>query len=408
MTAPMDFERARHLMRERGLDALLLCSPENFFYATGCSAMLLWLYRQAPLGMALVPARAEVERAVLMPAPYAEQARAEGVEDVYGIPVWFDPVTVFDFTEGATLPEVNPAALPEQYDRLDTCQQVAQRLRARGLAGGRIGMDLDFVDANTLAILQRENPDATFVDASDLLYQLRAIKSPAEIAALRKAAMVTAAGISAAGLGATRKSTLASLMEAFAAGVWDAARREGIAAELGSVDGQPTLGYPPDTLPPGADLPDGTTVKFDMQVSVGHYYSDLGRTYVLGGATKTQSRLCQTLVEAHERAREALRPGRPVSEVYEAARGALDRAGLRAHRRGQFGHSVGLDRKIEEPPFLSSASAWLLQPGMALTVETPLYGRGFGGFQLEDMCLVTESGYELLNDLPHGLQVVAV
>jgi Xaa-Pro aminopeptidase len=59
---------------------------------------------------------------------------------------------------------------------------------------------------------------------------------------------------------------------------------------------------------------------------------------------------------------------------------------------------------IEEPPFISAAEGRPLSPGMVLAVEAPFYCSGIGMFQIEDMCLITHDGHEVLNELPHELQ----
>jgi len=54
----------------------------------------------------------------------------------------------------------------------------------------------------------------------------------------------------------------------------------------------------------------------------------------------------------------------------------------------------------EMPPFLSPKEERPLEPGMVMALETPLYVRGLGGFQIEECFLVTDSGYDLLTTLP--------
>jgi Xaa-Pro aminopeptidase len=67
---------------------------------------------------------------------------------------------------------------------------------------------------------------------------------------------------------------------------------------------------------------------------------------------------------------------------------------------------VGLDPKIEEPPFVSGTETRPLCPGMVLAVETPFYVDGVGMLQIEDMCLITDEGCEILGGLPRELQEV--
>lgn len=414
LTAHIDLDRARYLMQASSLDALLLCTPENFFYGTGYSSTVFELYRQAPLAMLLLPARADIEPAIVVPAPDVEGVRrASGVQSVYGFPVWW---RVHDLSgavsEGGGDVEALLAQdsmtevvdLPEQYDRREICRLLSRILRDRGLVGPRIGLELDFVDANTYSILQQANPAVEFVDSTWLMYELRGIKNSAEIDSLRKACIVTEAGIVAAAEAISEGDTLASITETFRRGVWAAARDRGLEGALGTVMGQPALGGQGGEGTANPVVCQGTTIKFDMQVSVSHYHSDIGRTYVFGVATSAQRLIHDALLEAHMRALEVLRPGTRFCDVFGAAQDSLQRSGLGRYGRGHFGHSVGLDAKIEEPPFISATEGRLLSPGMVLALETGVSALGVGRFHIEDMCLITEDGYELFNELPHELE----
>jgi Xaa-Pro aminopeptidase len=177
---------------------------------------------------------------------------------------------------------------------------------------------------------------------------------------------------------------------------------------LDSAGGQVEVGGPEGAVEASVVKSEGAVVKFDVQVRLGHYHSDVARTYVYGSALPAQRRLYEVLLEAHARARDTLRPGVPICDVHNAALHSIRSAGFGFYRRGHFGHSVGLDPKIEEPPFISGTEMRPLVPGMVLAVETPFYVHGVGMFQIEDMCLITEEGCEILSGLPRELQEVTV
>jgi Xaa-Pro aminopeptidase len=61
---------------------------------------------------------------------------------------------------------------------------------------------------------------------------------------------------------------------------------------------------------------------------------------------------------------------------------------------------VGLD--IHELPKLAAGDETVLQPGMVITIEPGIYLPGRCGIRIEDMLLVTESGYELLTPVSKG------
>ena len=79
-------------------------------------------------------------------------------------------------------------------------------------------------------------------------------------------------------------------------------------------------------------------------------------------------------------------------------------AGFDTYSRGHLGHSVGLGHNYEEPPFIAPDEHRPLVAGMVLSLELPLYVHGLGHFQLERMVLVTESGHDVLDDLPFDFE----
>ena len=86
------------------------------------------------------------------------------------------------------------------------------------------------------------------------------------------------------------------------------------------------------------------------------------------------------LAEAHAAARRLMRPGTRISEVYEAADAVMQARGFTGYSRGHYGHSIGLDTFVEEPPFISATEHSILQPGMLLCFGNALLFRQFGVF----------------------------
>ncbi len=415
MAGYIDMDRARHLMSGLDLDALLLCTPEDFFYGTGYGSFIFDLYRRAPMAMALLPHAKDVEPAIIVSALDVDGARrGSGIQDVRGYPLWAERYTLeADGNEGEDLTSrlaegmvEGGSDLPEQYDRGEIGQFLASVVRDRGLSRARIGLELDFVDVNTFSLLCKANSDVEFVDSTSLMDELRCVKSEEEIEWLRKACSLTEAGIVAAGKAISAGASEALIREALSKGVRRAAEERGLTGDLNSVGGQVEVGGPAGSAEASVVRSEGAIVKFDVQVRLARYHSDVARTYVYGSGQPAQRRLHEVLLEAHARARDTLRPGMPICDVYEAALQTVRGAGYSFYRRGHFGHSVGLDPKIEEPPFISATETRPLLPGMVLAVETPFYVYGVGMFQIEDMCLITEQGCEILSYLPRELQEV--
>jgi Xaa-Pro aminopeptidase len=145
----------------------------------------------------------------------------------------------------------------------------------------------------------------------------------------------------------------------------------------------------------GADQPrrvePGLTIKFDMQVDVAGYHSDIGRTVAFEPAAE-QIEVYDALREALARAEAAIRPGVKFAEIYAAGAEAMREQGFTNYSRGHLGHSVGLTQHFEEPPFICPFEFRPVAPNMVLSLELPYYIYGIGAFQLERMIEVTEDG----------------
>jgi Xaa-Pro aminopeptidase len=74
----------------------------------------------------------------------------------------------------------------------------------------------------------------------------------------------------------------------------------------------------------------------------------------------------------------------------------------------QFGHGLGhgVGLEVHEAPRLSQRSDDRLAQGNVVSVEPGVYIPGTLGVRIEDLVVVTETGCEILTDLPKDLRVV--
>jgi Xaa-Pro aminopeptidase len=148
----------------------------------------------------------------------------------------------------------------------------------------------------------------------------------------------------------------------------------------------------------------GQTVKLDMQVDVGGYHSDVGRTYAIA-PTADQRAVASALTSALAAAEAVVRPGSAFRDVHRVGIEAMRGAGFMSYSRGHLGHSVGLAHNFEEPPFIAADEVRPLAANMVVSLELPYYLDGLGSFQFERMLLVTEDGHEALDRLPVEFEV---
>jgi Xaa-Pro aminopeptidase len=289
---------------------------------------------------------------------------------------------------------------PAQFDPVEVATNLAAAVRAVAPNPRRVGADLAAVPAADLERLQQALPGVELVDASATFANQRAIKDADEIAQLRLACELTEAGIAGAIARLVPGMTEVAVNAAYQVAAWERAAADTRFAALRQVEGVAAVGI--GASPASRMVAPGQTVKFDMQVDVGGYHSDVGRTVALA-PTVEQQEVYAALRAALAAAESAVRPGVPIRDVYETGVAAMRSAGFETYSRGHLGHSIGLAHCYEEPPFIAADEARPLTPGMVLSLELPYYLYGVGAFQLERMLLVTADGHETMDQLPFEL-----
>jgi Xaa-Pro aminopeptidase len=144
----------------------------------------------------------------------------------------------------------------------------------------------------------------------------------------------------------------------------------------------------------GRRIVEGDTVIIDVGALVDGYHSDMTRSYVIGEPTEEQRRIYALVEASHAAGVAALRAGIAARRLDSVCREVFEDAGHLDWYLHGTGHGVGL--VIHEPPLHSQASDDELVAGNVVTVEPGLYRVGFGGFRIEDLLVVTETGSQPL------------
>lgn len=236
-----------------------------------------------------------------------------------------------------------------------------------------------------------------FEDADVVTERLRVVKSPEEIALLRRAIGITEDAIAA---------TFAQL----APGKSEQEVAEILSAEMRrrGADGGGLVQFGPSSaFPHGA--PSATTLEAEMVVlidcgcRVSGYTSDITRTVWFGEHPSDEFRKVFNLI--HDAQTAAITLGRPLltqcQEMDRAARKVIADGGYGDAFTHRLGHGIGLDE--HEPPFLVEGNDQRLEPGMVFTLEPGIYQEGKFGVRIEDDCVMTESGVEVLSHRPAKL-----
>jgi len=160
----------------------------------------------------------------------------------------------------------------------------------------------------------------------------------------------------------------------------------------------------PHATPGNRKLRHGDFLIIDMGFVAENYCSDMTRTVAIGPASGEQREVYDTVLAAQQAAFEKIKPGVPCKDVDAAARELIDAspyAGLFGHG---LGHSIGFE--VHEPPAFNKISEATLCLGMVLSVEPGIYIPGKFGVRIEDLIVVTESGFENLTASTKELLII--
>jgi Xaa-Pro aminopeptidase len=148
----------------------------------------------------------------------------------------------------------------------------------------------------------------------------------------------------------------------------------------------------PHAVPSKKKIEVGDFLTMDFGCVYEGYCSDMTRTIVIGKASEKQKLIYNTVLKAQQAALDFLKAGYKGKEVDKVARDIIYGAGYEGCFGHGLGHSVGLH--IHENPRLSMLEEDIIEAGMTETVEPGIYIKGFGGVRIEDLVVVTETGYE--------------
>ena len=264
---------------------------------------------------------------------------------------------------------------------------------------GLVGDDIlpAAIDRQLLSTL----PGLTLEPEPHIVANLRASKSPGELALLRRAALCADAALMTANAmirrgGVTEREVCA---EAIAA----AMRAGADFVRYFRVHSGPWSAYG-SRWPQAMNrlIEPGEIVALDAIGAYQGYQFDVNRTTVCGESDTETRRLLETTLEATNAAVAAIRPGIPVSTVADAAVEVMHRGRYGDYFGGMLGHAIGLE--TVELPYLQVGDPTILQPNMILCVEPGLFIPEVAGAAIEQEVIVHAIGpAEIITPTPTNL-----
>ena len=267
--------------------------------------------------------------------------------------------------------------------------QIAELCKEQNI--DKIYLETDFVSIGAFEKYQKAFEDIEVsADAkiSDLILELRSVKSEGELKSIREAQRLTDETFSyileRIEKGRTEKEIMLD-MEFFI-------RKQGscgVAFDFIVVSGKNSS--LPHGVPTDKKIENGDFITMDFGAVVNDYRSDMTRTVAVGTVSDEQRKVYDTVLKAQTKALEAIKSGAVCRDIDKIARDIINKEYNGCFGHG-LGHSVGIE--IHESPSFSPRCDTILKPNMVMTVEPGIYLENKFGVRIEDMVFVTEMGCE--------------
>lgn len=382
------------IMRENGIDGIIASSPENFHYICGFAAHQHTVSRNPAFASAVLSNKdCEPVFAITMDFEAETFLRHKTQIHVRTYDTWVGVKSLKEIR--GEEPTLDKTSRISYFDVL--CQTVLEL----NLFNKTIGIEMDYLPVSHHQKLLEIFGEVKFVNVSDLFVGSRSIKTAEEIEMFRLLCKIADEGFFEVSKIATIGISEMELRQCFRTYVTASGVCLPSAWSMFSVgEGSSMLGLPTNRL-----AKDGDIIKLDGGVSAefDFYTTDTSRSWIVGTAAPEIVRLKDRLFEAQRLMIEAAKPGLPISELFRIGYDYVA-AKYPCYRRGHLGHSISMGPATAEAPYISLTETRLLEPNMILAVEAPCYINKVGGFNIEDMVLITEKGCEVLTPkTPHYL-----
>lgn len=278
---------------------------------------------------------------------------------------------------------------------------LAEVLKEKGLAGEHIGIEGRRLGAAYYQELSQALPKATLGVCDSLFDHVRSIKTEGEIRRFAEAGRATERAIADAFRGAKVGDSERDLLRTIKENAALYGATDIVFGILGVGD-QSYEAHPPARR---RSIERGDLVRVDFGASWGGYSSDVARMAVVGEPSDVQTDTYKKVRQVERGAIEFMRPGVRACDVYDCVVEGYAKFGIE-YPGPHCGHGFGFE--THETPMLQPYNERQLVPSMLLCIEPVHFSQEVGGYQVEDLVLITETGSEILTNYEHTEELFVI
>jgi len=384
----LKLNRVRALIKEQGLDALVVRAPDNVLYLTNYWCMKGY-------DAAVFPSEGEPTLIALEPQLADAQRNS-----------WTKDIRLFKGYD-----ERDPR--PPQYRALDLAVSV---LKERGLTD-KVAIELNMgTQSADRMVGEPTTPTQNYfdafrkvcgqmVDATPLLNEARAIKTSQEIERMRLANELAALAMEH-----TREHMRPGMKESEVGGMYEGFVHGVGVGYKGRVEMARAFtlvwsgkGIATFTATGDRPIQKHEPTLFEIWVCVDGYWTDLTKNACPGELTPEYERLLDLLLKVFNEAAAFARDGAGFPELDRLVRVRIAEGGYAGQPSHPICHGVGA--RAHEFPYAHQAGSGTIRKGMVLAIEPGIYWPGGGGLRLEDNFLITDGGNDKLCSYPDDFRL---
>jgi len=353
-------------LKKQGLDALLMFRQESMYWLTGYDTFGFVFFQSLILTV-------KGELVLLTRAPDLRQAQNTSI--INDIRIWVDK------------------------DKSNPADELKNILSELSLEKSNLGIEYEaygLTGRNAIRLNNSLKNFATLHDKSELISHFRAIKSPAEIIYVKKAAELADKAMDAAWkharAGVNESKILAEMQGAIFNDGGDYPANEFI---IGSGKNALLCRYQSEKR----NLDKVDQLSIEWAGTYKHYHSAMFRTIPIGKANEKQQKMYEACAEALSSCQNKLKPGNKVGEVFDTHAKTLDNFGYKNSRMNACGYSLGalFAPNWMDWPMLYTGNQYIIKPGNVFFMHMILMDSDNQlAMNLGETYLVTKNGNERL------------